>query len=74
MRSLPNIFIHKICSIFIKYVMDKITMICATIKLAKSNISINLASFAPDFIPDSNFHRIIVSQMFTWFQIRKYMI
>ena len=30
-------------------------MICDTIKIAKSNISINLDPFSPEFIPDSNF-------------------
>ena len=52
--SLPNIPDNKICSTFIKHFRDNITMICYTIKLAKSNISINLDPFAPDFIPDSN--------------------
>ena len=37
--------------------MDKITMICDTITISKSNISINLDPFVPDFIPDSNLSR-----------------
>ena len=54
---LPNIPDNKICSKFIKYFRDKVTMIYDTIKIAKSNISINLDPFGPDFIPDSNFSR-----------------
>ena len=55
--TLPNIPDDEIFSTFINHFRDKITMICDTIKIAKSNISINLDPFAPDFIPDSNFAR-----------------
>ena len=73
--SLPNIPDNKIYSTFIKHFRDKITMICDTIKIAKSNISINLDPFAPDFIPELfQGIRFIVYQICTWFQIRKYMI
>ena len=56
-QCLLNIPNHKICSTFIKYIWNKITMICDTIEIAKSNISINFDPFPPDFITDSNFPR-----------------
>ena len=55
--SLPNIPDNKIYSTFINHFRDKITMICDTIKIAKSIISINLDPFAPAFFSDSNFSR-----------------
>ena len=64
--SLTTIHNHKICSTFIKHFPDKITMVCGTIELTKSNISINLVSFASDFIHDSNFIRnYIFSDFYT---------